>query len=359
MKAPSIIIVVLLLLFSCGQEKEIYLCDPCDLPCDTISFYAPGSCPHCGMKLRKKSELMTEQNLKLNEVQLTTGSGVFLMESNRGKAVKVFYHQPLGYSKESKVLLVIPGAGRNGDSYRDAWIEDAEKYNVLLLSPMFSEEDYPFEEYHLCGLIKEANLLESVEFIEGTNIAKLDETHLTYQFNEEKDGWIFSDFDKIFDLVVAATGSSQETYDVFGHSAGGQILHRMAIFSPHTKSNRIIAANSGFYTLPDLETVMPFGINSTPLSKEDMKKSFAKKLTMLLGELDNEKEDGGTLLRSPTVDKQGTHRLARGEYFYDYAQAQAATLGYEFNWKLEIVPNVGHNHEQMGTAAARLLYEGK
>ncbi|MCR9287561.1 MAG: hypothetical protein NXI23_09285 [Bacteroidetes bacterium] len=52
-----------------------------------------------------------------------------------------------------------------------------------------------------------------------------------------------------------------------------------------------------------------------PILEENLVTSFSKKLVLFNGELDNENETGGTLLRSPTVDKQGLHRIERGHFF--------------------------------------------
>ena len=168
--------------------------------------------------------------------------------------------------------------------------------------------------------------------------------------------WLFPDFDRMFELVVAELSGQQKTYDLFGHSAGGQVLHRMALFHPDAKARRIVAGNSGFYTLPSFEVSLPFGLQGSTLSKVQLEKSFSKQLVVLVGEMDNADEQGGTLLRSPTVDRQGVHRLSRGQYFYQMARVQANALKSPLNWKLITVPGVGHNHRKMGEAAATFLY---
>jgi DNA-directed RNA polymerase subunit RPC12/RpoP len=362
MKKLSIVF-ALFVLFSCqGQNTEVYVCDPCDLPCDTLTFQQPGSCPHCGMKLLKQGVVIKEANLVVSEIDITPGSGVFLVEGGTGKEgrnVKVYYHRPEAYTQDSKILIVIPGAGRNGDSYRDALIEASEKYNVLILSPMYAEEAYSFTDYHLGGIIKDANIAQCIEFEGNSNIAVLDERKLRYTVGQNPKEWIFDDFDVLFERVVMTTNSTQEGYDIFGHSAGGQILHRMAIFHPASKANIIIAANSGFYTLPSADIDLPFGVQNAFLDFDNIVASFENRLLVMIGALDNAEEDGGTLLRSPTVDKQGLHRLERGKYFYNYSMETAKEIGAAFNWKLNIVPDVGHDHRLMASAAAKILYEDK
>jgi hypothetical protein len=352
-------IFIVLVIFSCQNKPSDFVCTPCDLECDSLTFDEPGTCPHCNMPLVRVSEIQKQKSLVLNQIDIREGSGVFLIEGGKGneeKSIQVFYHRPSNFSKDSKILLVIPGAGRNGDSYRDAWIPESEKYNVLILSPMYSEDQYLFEEYHLGGTMKGLNLEDAIEAVPNTNEVKLDEENFKFQVNLDRETWIFEDFDRVFELAKEATGAEQPSYDIFGHSAGGQILHRLAIFKPSSKADLIIAGNSGFFTLPDSTIGLPFGTKELPLSIEGLKTSFRQNLILLLGESDNEEEPGGTMLRSPTADLQGIGRLAGGNYFFTESKKMADEINAEFNWKLEIVPNVGHDHEKMGDAAAKILY---
>jgi len=74
------------LFLACQSQPDVeYVCEPCDLACDTLVFSAPGTCPECGMSLIKKSELELIENLVVGEIDIQTGSGVFLMEGGIGK----------------------------------------------------------------------------------------------------------------------------------------------------------------------------------------------------------------------------------------------------------------------------------
>ncbi len=348
-----------LLISNCKTKEGEYVCTPCDLSCDALSFVEPGTCPHCKMDLIKKSDLEAKKNLVINDITIQEGSGEFLIEGKNGDLntpIRVFYHKPKNYTTNSRILMVIPGAGRNGDSYRDAWIEESEQYGVLIVSLMYPEETYDFGAYHLCGIMYDLDLKNGVTYIEDTNIAKMDEDKFTFKVNTDPKQWIFNDFDRVFDAVVQHLNSTQTSYDIFGHSAGGQILHRMAVFNTTSKANHIIAANSGFYTLPSFDFKLPFGVKGAPFFEENLPLVFKKKLVILIGELDNENEKGGTLLHSVSVNKQGMHRLERGTYFYNNAKAKAEAMNTDFNWQLKIVPNTGHNHKKMGDVAATYLY---
>jgi len=78
MKFYFLLLIVFIGFSSCQEKKGEYVCTPCDLPCDKLFFEKPGECPQCKMTLIHKSELIDESTLKINEVSLSTGSGVFL-----------------------------------------------------------------------------------------------------------------------------------------------------------------------------------------------------------------------------------------------------------------------------------------
>ncbi|NER15721.1 hypothetical protein GWK10_00770 [Spongiivirga citrea] len=314
------------------------------------------------MDLIAKSKTPSFDDLITKNIELNTGSGSFTIEDTKKaerRAIQIFYHKPKNFTTESKILIVVPGAGRNGDSYRDAWIEESEKYGVLVISPKYPENYYAFKDYHLGGLISNPNMRESITYANNSNNVTLDEDKFSFEINTDAKTLLFDDFDRIFELVVEATNSNQTTYDIFGHSAGGQILHRFVLFYPENKANHIIAANSGFYTMPDTSTALPFGIKDTHLNEENLKVSFKNKLVVYLGAQDDENETGGTLLRSATVDKQGLGRLSRGKHFYEFAEELSKNMNTPFNWSINVVPNSGHDHRKMGDAAARFLYENQ
>lgn len=347
--------------FCHGQAtKEIYYCTPCDLSCDSLAFTTASDCPHCGMKLLNTKELFDFNNLIVNDIKIEEGAGIFLVEGGSGhqeKVIEVYYYKPKNFTPDSQILMVIPGSGRDGDEYRDSWIEEAEKYNILILSPRYAEKKYDFGGYQMGGLLYDMNLSDCATFIENSNVVKLDEAVLEYKINENAEEWIYNDFDRLFDHVVVSLGSKQKEYDIFGHSAGGQILHRLVIFRQNSKANRILASNSGFYTLPNFDVDLPFGLKNAPVKSVNLKQSFKNKLVLFLGELDNENETGGIALHSPTANKQGLHRFERGKYFYKEGERISEKMNSKFNWELIIIPAVGHDFRKMGDEAAKYLYE--
>ena len=331
-------------------------------------------------------------------VTINTGSGSFIVPGGDGResrTIEVHYHRPTNLDKDSPVMIVIPGAGRNGDDYRDSWKEAAERFGVLVLSPGYSEKHYPeYWSYNLANMPasvtldlqlkidtnpSEWQLSEQIDNSEGdttlTGIA--DNSRLMKQIalltlsgmvvdvdanasgltvNKDRSAWIYGDFDRIFGIARDALGLDTETYDLFGHSAGGQILHRYALFHPNSRANRIVAANSGWYTLPDINEPFPYGLGDTGMRKDEITHAFQSNLVVFLGEKDDEHETRGSLRETPEANRQGPGRRQRGEYFFAAAQATARQLETGLNWKLKIVPGIGHDYRAMSHAAAGYLY---
>lgn len=282
---------------------------------------------------------------------LSTGSGSYVLEGGAGrkdKCIKVYYHMPQGLSKESPIVIVVPGAGRNGWDYRDAWIEASEKYNVLVLSPSFSEEHYPrFWNYNLAGMISDVEISGNPRRIAHYNISTIPEE------------WILSDLDRVFRDAKQQLGMSASFYDAFGHSAGGQYLHRMAIFHLEHKARRILAANSGWYTVPVFDDRFPYGLDGSIATHESLTRAFKAPLVVFLGELDDKDETRGDLASSPDIDIQGPGRIERGQHFYSNAMRMAEDIDVEIKWDMVIVPDVGHDYRRMSKAAAEYLYAPK
>jgi len=277
-----------------------------------------------------------------NEIIIGTGSGSFKIPgggNHEKDTIKVFYYKPIDYKPHFEVIMVIPGGGRNGDTYRDSWIELSEKYDLLVLSPSYSKKYYPGPASYNMGGMAKSSLFTSF-----------------FTINSNPKDWIFQDFDRIFDIATKKLGSTEKRYDIFGHSAGGQIAHRLALFYPNSKANRIVAANSGWYTLPDFGKKFPYGLKKTPVVNEDLGKSFGINLVIMLGELDNEYETRGHLRKTREAKKQGAGRLQRGNFFYQAAMDESKQLQFELLWEKVIIKNVGHSYRKIGVAAAEYLY---
>ena len=86
-------------------------------------------------------ETSNSKKEQISKINIQTGSGKFIVAGGYKKtdSITIHYYKPKNFTAKSPVIYVVPGAGRNGDDYRDAWIEKSKKYNILVLSPEYSE----------------------------------------------------------------------------------------------------------------------------------------------------------------------------------------------------------------------------
>ncbi|WP_424930253.1 alpha/beta fold hydrolase [Amaricoccus tamworthensis] len=289
---------------------------------------------------------------------LPEGVGSFELSDPGMAGLTVHYVRPGSFTSTSPILLVIPGAGRNSDDYRDAWIDAACASGTLVAALGYSEETHDFAANNMGGTISNLQF-DNPNFSRVSDAATtitLNDADIRFDMVTNREEWMFDDFDRVFARLVQMTGSGQDTYDIFGHSAGGQILHRFAVFAPHSKARVIIAANSGFYTFPDLSRALPTGMEGTGLTETDLSQAFGKRLVLMLGALDNDDRAGGTLLHTPYIDQsQGLGRFDRGLRFFGHAREEAERIGAEFHWRLEVIDGVGHDYRAMSSAAADYL----
>ena len=333
-----------------GGGDEEFVCPPCGCAEDDTVFDRPGICPDCQMVLMPSAE----NALGFEPGRLRAKAGSFQVAAGQGQhTVDVHYYLPEHVTRESNVLLILPGAGRNGDDYRNAWIETAQQHSLIIAAISYPEAHYDLAAYNFGGVVKNFHAKEMDTSTRG--VIRVKDEDVRFEVNSNRGEWLFNDFERVFDLIKRATGTTTATYDLFGHSAGAQALHRMVLFQQKSRARKIVAANAGWYTLPNLHVPLPTGLQNAPLEATDLQRALSTDLTILLGELDNSEQAGGTLLRSPIIDQQGQGRLARGQTFYQTGLETAAKLGAPFNWTLATVPNVGHNYYAMSQAAAEIL----
>lgn len=295
------------------------------------------------------------------DLTLAEGVSQFTAPGGRGREgalIHVHYYRPRRFSRRSPILLVIPGAGRDADEYRDAWIESAESAGVLVAALGYPEADYDFAAYQMGGVIKDLIIRNMPRGPDGAppSRIRIRDEDISFVVNDRPETWLFHDFDRVFGLIAEAVRSERSRYDLFGHSAGGQILHRSVLFHPKSRADRIVAANAGHYTHPDLTLALPNGLAGAGVAERSLKASFAARLTLLLGEKDDAGETRGMMLHTPTIDQFGLDRLSRGRRFFEISRAKAQAIPTPFNWRLETVPGVGHDFRAMTKVAARYLY---
>lgn len=249
----------------------------------------------------------------------------------KGTTLDVFFYVPQGVEiQDMKVQFVMHGTNRNASRYRDAWISLADQYHLIIIAPQFDKGRFPSEKYQQ-GNVKVA----------------------WDQYNEE--ALIYGIIDDLFCALNQKYHFKDTKYNIFGHSAGAQFVHRFVLFYSSPYLDKAVAANAGTYTLLTNKANYPFGYRDIGGVSQISKDIFSKQLIVLLGDGDTIRD--ANLNISSAADKQGLNRWQRGHNFFISAQQYATKRKCSFNWQLDTVPNVAHSASQMSIHAADLLYK--
>lgn len=256
---------------------------------------------------------------------LAPDSGRFMLTDWGGPDIPVWTYVPVGTDPSSlPIVIVMHGANRDADRYLSEWRSIAQLEGFVIAAPEFSRADWPRAAgYNLGNVFRE----------EGIDL-------------QPEENWAFSAIELIFDVVREETGSKRNSYVLYGHSAGSQFVHRFLYYKPEARVSRYIAANAGWYTMPDMEEMYPYGLKKAHVSSANLAAALQKDVVVLLGTLDND-PNHDSLRRSAEAMRQGAHRFARGKTFIETAKLRAEEFGVAFNWQLAEVEGAVHANGQM------------
>lgn len=266
--------------------------------------------------------------------RIPVGSSEFQIDVARGP-VSVYVYRPASATQSSPIWMVMHGVRR--ESYRhiaveyyDVWSRLADQYGAILLVPEFTAEKWPsFWNYTLGNVL-------------SPRLQPIPWDHTSFYV-----------VDQAFRTAVRLSGSTQRKFSMFGHGAGAQFAQRYVLHTGGRLVHRVVAANPGWYMLPDNEYQFPFGLRGTSISKDTLRRAFASDFVLLLGQSDV--NYAGGLRNDPQAVAQGKTRYERGHFYFRRARAVAAQMGAPFNWRLREVPGAGHEFERMSPTAAAIL----
>lgn len=258
------------------------------------------------------------------------GKWSFVFNDAKGRAdrpVRVYTYRPPRCDSRCPIVFVMHGVKRDASNYRAYWETAASLRNFIVIAPEFSS--WPKAAAYNLGDVAE-------------------------QADREK--WAFSVIEHLFDEMR----DGQADYRIFGHSAGAQFVQRMALFLPDNRAAVMVAANPGWYTMPEWRKdkaaePFPYSLVNARVGESELRRALSRRLVLMVGDKDTDPDDEN-LNKTAGAMKQGEMRVERAENFFKAATAAANDLGVKLAWELIEVPDTAHDGETMSRAAADLLF---
>ncbi len=177
------------------------------------------------------------------EISTNAGKGRFEFTGWAGPPLPVWYQLPETITPDTPVVVVMHGVNRDADRYRDEWAELALAHRFIVIVPEYSRTDFPGSDGYNTGFFTSAD---------GTP--------------RPRNLWSFAAIEPLFDEVRRRFGTAVPRYTLYGHSAGAQFVHRYVMFMPEARIEQAIAANAGWYTMPDPALAFPYGVKGAPVT---------------------------------------------------------------------------------------------
>jgi hypothetical protein len=257
-----------------------------------------------------------------------TGRSMVQADLN-GTVLNLWVYKPDNYVGDGFVLL-LHGASRAAEAYRDNARGFADMYGRLVVVPEFDAERFPNRLYQMGGVFREDG---------------------SFADEEER---TFAYIPMLVSHIRGREGAVELPWIVLGYSAGAQFLERLSAFMDLDAERLVIMSpGSAMFPTRDMEYGLGFGGLPEEFSSDDrIRRYLALPITVAIGSADREME------QLPTGDAydQGVHRYSRNLRWFNTAMDLAYENGWDFNWRLVIAHGAGHpppemfDHPQIGNA---------
>ena len=270
-------------------------------------------------------------------ITIAPGAGIFSFVDEQGdpsRQISVYTYLPERLAPSAApIVFVMHGHGKNAKGYRDTWTEHADKYQFMVVVPLFDREQWGGGNYSYASVIAKDGKPRAASM------------------------WSFTVIEHLFDLIKRSTGNQSPTYFIYGHSEGGQFVHRLVLFLPEARYARAVAANPGWYTLPTFSVKYPYGLAGSPATAASLKQSLGREFFLMLGDRDTD-PNHKDLRKTPEAMAQGATRFERGQNYFKETRKCAAELKCTLGWQIRVVPGAAHQNSEMSGPAAAVLMGG-
>ena len=248
-----------------------------------------------------------------------------------GRPVLLRAARPANYSATTPLLFVHHGDLRNGGAYRDYWLPLIEEAQLLVIAPEFTSSLYPgLPWYNLGNRVGEDGV------------------------GRPRTEWTYGVPERVFEALRHQGITARRRYGLFGHSSGGQFVHRMISLGFRDSVAAAATANAGTYAMPDLDVPFPYGLGGAGIDEAALRALLAFRLMVFAGTADID-TTSDHFPRDVAAMQQGPTRYARAHAYTSAAHSAARRRGMSCAWRIIDVPDVGHDGAKMSAAAAGVL----
>lgn len=248
-----------------------------------------------------------------------------------GRPLTLRSARPRHYTPTTPLLFVHHGVLRNGGDYRNFWLPLVDEADLFVVVPEFSSEYFPGAPWYNFG------------------------NRTNEDGNPKPRGeWTYGIDGRAFIELRAQGITRRRSFGMWGHSAGGQFVHRA--ISMGFRANVVIAAtaNAGTYAMPDLTVGFPYGLGETGIDEDALRMLLRFRLTVMAGSLDVDNQSDH-FPKDEAAMRQGDTRYARAHNYIATARAEAERRDVHCAWTIIDVAGVDHDGNRMSAAAAPIL----
>jgi len=248
-----------------------------------------------------------------------------------GRPVLLRSARPQNCSSRTPLLFVHHGDLRNGGDFRDFWRPLIDDARLLVVALEFSATAYPGPAWYNLGNRVDAD---------GRK--------------KPRSEWTYGLPERIFAALRKQGITARRRYGLFGHSSGGQFVHRMISLGFHNDVAAAATANAGTYAMPTLDVPFPYGLGATEIDEAALRALLAFRLTVFAGtaDIDTTSEH---FPRDDAAMRQGPTRYARAHAYIAAARDAAEQHTVSCAWKIIDVAGIGHDGKAMSAAAAPIV----